>query len=170
MEETLSRMCNNTAYRNEMLEKVMALLWKGNVDGAIGMLKLIDKSMVKNESELKYLIEYLERVKRTIPNYMLRAELGLRNSSNRGEKANDLIVSNRQKHNGMSWSDDGSSALASVTAAKHNNELENWIENGTLTFRMVERITPKRPKRNRKRTVVSYSNAPSKKTKGKTAA
>ena len=102
--------------------------------------------------------------------FKLNRVLGLRNSSNRGEKANDLIVSNRQKHNGMSWSDDGSTTLASVSAAIHNNELDNWIENGTLSLRMVERTTPKRSRRNRKRTTVSYSNAPAKITKVKNVA
>ena len=153
-----------------MLQKTMPLLWRGDVDSATAVLKLINMSMVKNETVLNYLIGYLERVRRTIPNYMLRAELGLRNSSNRGEKANDLIVSNRQKHNGMSWSDVGSTALASVSAAIYNNELDNWIKNGSLSLRMVERTTPKRPKRNRKRTAVAYSNPPAKKSKGKAAA
>ena len=170
MEETLSRICNNTVYRNEMLQKVMPLLWRGNVDGAIATLKLIDMSMVKNESMLIYIMGYLERVRGTIPNYMLRSALGLRNSSNRGEKANDLIVSNRQKHNGMSWSNVGSSSLASVSAALHNNEADNWIHNGTLSFSLVERITPKRPRRNRRRTDVAYSNVNTKHTKGKCAA
>jgi hypothetical protein len=158
MEETLSRICNNTVYRNETLQKIMPVLWRGNVDGAIALLQLINMDMVKNESQLSYLIGYLERVRATIPNYMLRAALGLRNSSNRGEKANDLIVSNRQKHNGMSWSDTGSTALASVSALQYNNELDNWVSNGTLSLNMVERTTPRRPRRNRKRTETAYSN------------
>jgi hypothetical protein len=53
-----------------------------------------------------------------IPCYALRKAFGLCNSSAIGEKINDLIVSNRQKHNGMSWSKKGSLALASLTAAK----------------------------------------------------
>jgi hypothetical protein len=170
MEETLSRICNNTIYRNEMLQKAMPLLWRGDVDGAKAILQAMDKNMVKNETQLIYLIGYLERVRATIPNYMLRAELGLRNSSNRGEKANDLIVSNRQKHNGMSWSDIGSSSLASVSATLHNNEIDNWITCGTLSFRLVERITPKRPKRNRRRTDVAYSYAKVKSNKHRVAA
>ena len=160
MEETLSLICNNRVYRNEMLQNIMPVLWRGNVDGAIAILKSIDMGMVKNEGSLKYLVGYLERVRSTIPNYMLRAELGLRNSSNRGEKSNDLIVANRQKHNGMSWSDAGSVALASVSAALHNNELGNWVKSRTLSLQMVERTTPKRPKRNRKRTDTAYSNTP----------
>jgi len=172
MEETLSLICNNRDYRNEMLQKIMPVLWRGNVDEAIVILKSIDMSMVKNIVKLNYLIGYLERVSKNIPNYMLRDALGLRNSSNRGEKANDLLVANRQKHNGMSWSDNGSIALASVTAIIHNNELDNWVENGFLSFKLVERTTPKRPKRNRKRTDTAYANTPAKnkKIKASTAA
>jgi len=167
MEETLSLICNNRVYRNEMLQKIMPVLWRGDVDGAIAILKSIDMRMVKNAVSLNYLMGYLERVRKNIPNYMLRDALGLRNSSNRGEKANDLIVANRQKHNGMSWSDNGSTALASVTAMIHNNELDNWVEYGFLSFKLVERITPKRPRRNRKRTDTAYANTPVKNKKVK---
>ena len=170
MEETLSLICNNRAYRNEMLQKVMPVLWRGDVDGALAVLKSIDMGMVKDIAKLKYLKGYLERVRKNIPNYMLRDALGLRNSSNRGEKANDLIVANRQKHNGMSWSDDGSTTLASVAALIHNNELDNWVENGFLSFKLVERLTSKRPRRNRKRTEKAYANAPVKNKKAKSAA
>jgi hypothetical protein len=162
MEETLSRICNNTDYRNEMLRKVMPLLWRGNVDEAVAMLKSIDMCMVKNEGQLNYLTGYLLRTRDTIPNYMLRDELGLRNSSNRGEKANDLLVSNRQKHNGMSWSDTGSIALASVTAIQYNNELDDWISKGSISFKLVTRTTPRRPKRNRRRTETAYATNPAK--------
>ena len=105
---------------------------------------------------------YLDRNRLTIPNYMLRAELGLRNSSNRGEKANDLIVANRQKHNGMSWSDIGSASLASVSAIQYNAELDSWLYNRTLSFKLTERTTQRRAKRNRKRTVTAYATIPAK--------
>ena len=57
-----------------------------------------------------------------IPCYALRKKLRLRNSSAIGEKMNDLIVSSRQKHSGMSWSKSGSFSLAALTAAKLNGE------------------------------------------------
>ena len=72
-----------------------------------------------------------------IPAYAVRRELGLRNSSNRGEKSNDLIVSERQKHNGMSWSNSGSVALASVTALKKNKEYKTWFQEGELEFELA---------------------------------
>jgi hypothetical protein len=158
MEENLSLICNNRFYRNELLQKIMPMLWRGDVDETVATLKSIDMSMVKDKRKLEYLIGYFGRVRGIIPNYMLRAELGLRNSSNRGEKANDLIVSNRQKHNGMSWSNAASNALASASAVIYNDELDNWIANGTLSLKLVERSTPVRGKRNRKRTETAYAN------------
>lgn len=59
-------------------------------------------------------------------------------SSSIGEKMNDLLVSERQQHNGMSWSKDGSVALASITALKVNQEYSNWFEKGELDFKLAE--------------------------------
>lgn len=63
--------------------------------------------------------------------------MGLRNSSNPVEKANDTCVAKRQKHNGMSWSPSGSSALAIISAAVSNGELSQWLSERTLNFKMV---------------------------------
>ena len=169
MEERTSMICNNRFYRNELLQKLMPVLWRGDVDSAIAILEAIDMSKVKSKEDLEYLIGYLGRVRDNIPNYMLRAALGLRNSSNCGEKANDLIVSKRQKHNGMSWSDSGSVALASVSAVLHNSEFDSWIKNKTLSFQLVERTSPKRSRRNRKRTGTAYENKTAKVKKTETA-
>ncbi len=72
-----------------------------------------------------------------IPVYAVRRELGLRNSSNRGEKANDLLVAERQKHKGMSWSKSGSVALASVTALKKNKIYKKWFQEREIEFKLV---------------------------------
>lgn len=74
-----------------------------------------------------------------IPCYALRKKLGLRNSSNRGEKSNDLTVSERQKHNGMSWSKSGSSSLASVITLHQNGEQMNWLLKREIEFKMVNK-------------------------------
>jgi len=55
-------------------------------------------------------------------------------SSNRVEKANDLVVSDRQKHNGMSWSVSGSASLATVTSIHLNNEHSHWLLNHEIKF------------------------------------
>jgi hypothetical protein len=50
---------------------------------------------------------------------------------------NDLIVSERQKHNGMSWSKPGSVALASVTTLKRNQEMKSWFEKKEVEFKLA---------------------------------
>lgn len=47
---------------------------------------------------------------------------------------NDLVVSERQKHNGMSWSVSGSVALASLAALARNNESALWFEEGNVEY------------------------------------
>ena len=86
---------------------------------------------------MKKLVEYLKRNTPYIPCYAIRKELGLCNSSAIGEKMNDLIVSDRQKHNGMSWSRDGSVALASITALKRNNESKKWFEEQEIDYKLA---------------------------------
>jgi len=82
-------------------------------------------------------MEYLYRVQDTIPCYALRKQLGLRNSSNLGEKANDLIVSSRQKHNGMSWSNNGSLAFATLSTTSRNSEIVHWLNCRDINFTMA---------------------------------
>jgi hypothetical protein len=80
---------------------------------------------------------FLAKKRPMIPVYAVRRELGLHNSSNRGEKANDLLVADRQKHNGMSWSPSGSVALASVTALKHNREYHKGFRERKSAFKLA---------------------------------
>jgi len=134
--EQLSMALKGSKIRNEFLDGFRPCLWFGNVDGAIKRLRNIDPNKVKNNDIIIKLIEYLERVRGYIPCYALRKELGLRNSSNLGEKANDIVVADRQKHNGMSWSDTGSVAFATVAAASHNREIGRWTHNGTINFEL----------------------------------
>jgi hypothetical protein len=133
----LSMALKGRAIRNETLNKLLPLLWYGLVDRAIAQLMSIDKNLIKDESKLQVLIDYFERNRKYIPSYVIRDKLGLRNSSNIGEKMNDLIVSERQKHNGMSWSKSGSVALASITTIVRNNEQDNWFKNKNIKFKIA---------------------------------
>nr|WP_319574516.1 hypothetical protein [uncultured Desulfobacter sp.] len=85
-------------------------------------------------------MEYLKRNKPYIPCYAVRKELNLCNSSAIGEKMNDLVVSSRQKHNGMSWSKKGSLGLATITAIKRNKENDKWFETKSLDFKLVAKL------------------------------
>lgn len=132
--ELLSMALNGRDIRNAVLKNLMPLLWHGLVDQAITYLKSLPEAEIKNEDELIHLVKYLAKNRPMIPVYAVRRELGLRNSSNRGEKANDLLVAERQKHKGMSWSPSGSVALALVTALKHNREYHKWFRERKIAF------------------------------------
>lgn len=123
--------------RNEALNELLPLLWYGLVDHAIAFVKRIDASQLKNPDALTQLIGYFERNRAHIPCYAVRKELGLRNSSQIGEKMNDLVVAERQKHKGMSWSVSGSIALASLTALTRNHEYAMWFEEGNIEFKLA---------------------------------
>ena len=135
--ELLSMACKGSLIRNSILDKLLPLLWHGLVEQAVESLRQLPESQIKNQEELLHLIRYLEKNRPMIPAYEIRKQLELRNSSNRGEKANDLLVAQRQKNNGMSWSKAGSVALASVTALKKNQEYLTWFNKHVLEFKLV---------------------------------
>lgn len=134
VKERLSMGMKGYRLRNPFLEKLNPLLWLGKVDAAILLIRGIPPDQIKSQEHIEKLIEYLERNKPYIPCYSMRAKLGLRNSSNRGEKSNDIVVADRQKHNGMSWSKEGSVSLAAICAAENNGELMNWVSSRSLSF------------------------------------
>lgn len=135
--ELLSQTMKGRSLRNEVLNKLKPLLWYGLTDKAINFLREIPEKDIKSGQSLEKLIAYLERNRPYIPCYAARKELGLCNSSAVGEKANDLIVSERQKHNGMSWTKKGTVALAAITVLKQNNEHKKWFEDKDIDFKMA---------------------------------
>jgi len=135
--EQLSMGMKSRNVRNAILEQLLPLLWLGLTDRAISLLGDINDADIKNRAAIEKLKEYLRRNAPYIPCYAIRKALGLRNSSNRGEKANDLIVSDRQKHNGMSWSKTGSVALATLSALKRNNEYMKWFEEREIKLKLA---------------------------------
>jgi hypothetical protein len=124
--------------KNEYTQNLLRILWVGNVKEAIEYLNQLDGSCIKSSQWLGELIGYLERKEQHIVCYALRHGLGLRVSSNRAEKGNDLLVARRQKHNGMSWSFAGSSSLASITMVMLNDEIDQWLRTQSLSFSMPQ--------------------------------
>lgn len=120
--------------RNTVLEKLMRYLWYGMVDRAVDYIEHLDRGLIKNQKDLEVLLNYMERNRPYLPCYEVRRRLGFRNSSNIGEKMNDLLVSSRQKKNGMSWSPGASVSLAALEAIKRNNEYQIWFEYGKLEW------------------------------------
>lgn len=135
--ELLSMALKGRVIKNDVLKEVLALLWLGKVDVAALYLRSLDDCQVRNAEQIEKLIGYFNRNLSNIPCYALRKKLGLRTSSNQGEKANDLVVAQRQKHNGMSWSKPGSSGLANIRTLFLNKEEDNWITRRELNFKLV---------------------------------
>ena len=135
--ELLSMALKGREIKNDVLKEVFVLLWLGKVDAATQYLRGLDHSKVRNVQQIEKLIGYFNRNPSNIPCYALRKKLGLRTSSNQGEKANDLVVAERQKHNGMSWSKPGSSGLANIRTLFLNQEDENWITRRELDFKLI---------------------------------
>ena len=111
-------------------------LWVGNIDDAKAYLNGLKPKYIKNRQKLDEALEYLEGKRDYIACYALRKELGYRNSSNPAEKETDLVVAGRQKHNGMSWSRDGSGSLAVITAEYRNGGMDSWIREKVVPFTM----------------------------------
>lgn len=135
-QELLSMALKGKDIRNKVLQKLLRILWTGNVKGAVSYLETLDAALIKNQKWLQEQIHYLLRKEDGIVCYALRAHFGLRNSSNCVEKENDLLVAQRQKHNGMSWSVHGSCALAAIEMVFHNGYDDIWFRQGQISFFM----------------------------------
>lgn len=140
-QELLSMSVKGKDTRNKILEKLLRILWVGDVKGAVRYLEGLPSAEIKNQKWLDEQINYLKRKEYSISCYAVREGLGLRNSSNPVEKANDILVAKRQKHNGMSWSKQGSSALAAIEMVYQNGYEDTWFRDGRISFVMPKKET-----------------------------
>src|SRR5437762_1171519 len=136
--DLLSMAISGKQVKNQILTELLAWLWLGKAERAIKLLRDVRQETIKNQKELNNLITYLDCNRSCIPCYVLRQKLGLRISSNPVEKANDLLVSNRQKRHGMSWSADGSTSLATLTSLRRNDEHMQWLRHHDIRFSFPE--------------------------------
>ena len=123
--------------KQRIKKELASILWTGRHQNAICYLESLKKSQVRNAVKIEELKDYIRRKSPNLTCYALRHELNLRISSNRVEKANDLVVAARQKHNGMSWSKNGSGALAVITVTMINAELDRWMTKHRIDYRMA---------------------------------
>jgi hypothetical protein len=135
--EDLSLACKGREIRNRYLKQLLTLLWFGLVDKAQGYLAAIPATDIKDTKAIARLRAYLERNRKWIPCYAMRSKLKLPNSSNPVERCNNLVTAKRQKHHGMSWSENGSYALTSLNAVTVNSATRQWVENRTIPFVLV---------------------------------
>jgi hypothetical protein len=137
--EDLSLACKGREIRNRHLKQLLTLLWFGLVDKAQAYLAAIPATDIKETKAIARLSAYLDRNRKWIPCYAMRSKLKLPNSSNPVERCNNLVTAKRQKHHGMSWSENGSYALTSLSAVTVNNATQQWVENRTILFVLVAR-------------------------------
>ena len=123
--------------KQRIKKELASILWTGRHQNAINYLESLKKSQVRNSVKIEELKDYIRRKSPNLTCYALRHEQGLRISSNRVEKANDIVVATRQKHNGMSWSRNGSGALAVISATMINGELKEWMTEHRISYRMA---------------------------------
>lgn len=126
--EDLSLACKGREIRNRHLKQLLTLVWFGLTDKARAYLEAIAATDIKDPAIITRLLAYLERNRKSMPCYAMRAKLNLPNSSNPVERSNNLVTAKRQKHDGMSWSDDGSYALTSLNALTVNNAASQWLQ------------------------------------------
>jgi hypothetical protein len=137
--EDLSLACKGREIRNRHLKQLLTLLWFGLVDKAQVYLAAIPATDIKDIKAIARLSAYLERNRKWIPCYAMRSKLKLPNSSNPVERCNNLVTAKRQKHQGMSWSENGSYALTALNAVTTNNATQQWVENRTIPFVLLEK-------------------------------
>ncbi len=106
------------------------------MDGAIAYIRGFSSAIIKNQDILDDMCAYLERKRDNICCHAIRRAFNLRLSSNAAEKSNDLVVADRQKHNGMSWSNNGSGALAVLNTSYRNKTLRLWIQKKEISMNL----------------------------------
>ncbi|MCW3097267.1 MAG: ISKra4 family transposase [Chthonomonadaceae bacterium] len=117
VKENLSMVAHSTPEREEWEKVILGFLWVGNVSEALSFLSGLTARREKAKTDL---LGYLEKHASEIIDYGRRQEAGKAIGSGRMEKAVDQVIGVRQKNRGMSWTKQGSRALALLTVAKLN--------------------------------------------------
>jgi hypothetical protein len=108
-----SMICSGKKAKATLLGSLYYHLWRGQLDEAIQILTQY-RPHAKSAEKLEELLDYLQARRAFIPDYQDRRRQRLYIGSGQAEKANDLIVARRQKHQGMHWSLETSDALATL--------------------------------------------------------
>jgi len=116
--------------RKKWEREILGCLWRG--EHALAIWKLWGlRSSARNAKRIDDLIGYLLRKKRQLVNYEVRHARGEWIASTRVEKWNDVAVSERCKHRGMSWTEAG---VLAVAAYAENSKQKS---NHTPTFHTI---------------------------------
>ena len=132
--ELSSMFCRGRVAKKTLLGPLFRHLWKGDVPKAIALLEGY-RPQARNADRLEELILTLKERERFIPNYSQCRRERQYIGSGQVEKANDLIVAQRQKGQGMHWSLDTSDALAALKTLLLNGGWDRyWLNREVLPF------------------------------------
>ena len=131
MREFLSMITRNKSEKTEHSKFLFFNLWRGNTSDVLTYIKT--KIKARNQQRLDELITYITKHESEIINYEFRRQVGKTIGSGRMEKRVDLVIGNRQKHKGMSWSELGSRALAILKVTECNGLWrQTWLTQTTI--------------------------------------
>ena len=99
--------------KKALLGILMYRLWRGQLDEALALLEAY-RPQAKDTDSLEALIKYLRDRRAYLPNYKARRAQRRYIGSAHAEKACDLLVARRQKHQGMHWREASSDGLAAL--------------------------------------------------------
>ncbi len=123
--ELSSMICRGRQAKATLLRPVLRCLWQGEVAVAIAALQAY-RPEAKNVAKLDELISYLRERQPYLVNYGQRRRERRFIGSGHVEKANDLIVAQRQKGHGMHWSLETSDALAALRTLMLNGGWDRY--------------------------------------------
>ncbi len=113
-------MCAHSRVEREAWERtLLGFLWQGQVKEALSYLAGVT---ARNGKALAELVGYLDKHTAEIIDYARRQATGKPIGSGRMEKGVDQVIGLRQKKKGMSWSKQGSHALALLKIAELNGQ------------------------------------------------
>lgn len=125
--------------RKQLEREILGHLWRGETAQAVWILWGL-RSSARSPQRIDDLIGYLLRKKHVIVNYAQRREQGLWLASTRVEKWNDIAVSERCKHRGMSWTSQGVLAIALYAAEQKQKVKQTTTQ--TPNFNPTRHTTP----------------------------
>lgn len=130
--EMTSMICRGRKAKAVLMGRLIPRLWRGQVGDAIAQLETY-RPESRNGKKLDELINYLAARTPYIVNYKERRAKRIYIGSGHAEKACDLIVSRRQKHKGMHWSEATADGLAALKTLVLNDGWDlYWQERRVL--------------------------------------
>ena len=129
--ELCCMICKGRQAKKLLLNPLLKSLWNGQVDDAIMLLEGYREN-ARNLEKLDELIHYLRERRPYLVNYRERRKARQYIGSGHVEKANDLIVAQRQKGSGMHWSEEMSDSLAALKTLMLNGGWDQYWTQGKV--------------------------------------